>query len=74
MPLDLRTVRTANAKLTIERNSGAGELYVLAEDPHEMQNRFLDPGVATLQRELEDMIRARPGSELGAFDPPVGMA
>ncbi len=74
VPLDLRTVRTADAKLTLELNSGAGELYLLGEDPHEMQNRFADPAAASLQRELEDMIRARPGSELDAFDTPVGMA
>ena len=74
VPLDLRTVRTADAKLTLELNSGAGELYHLGDDPHEMHDRFGDPGIAVLQRELEDMIRARPGSELNAFDPAVGMA
>ena len=74
MPLALRTVRTATAKLTLEQNSGAGELYDLAVDPHEMDNRFDDPGAARLRRELEDMIRARPGAELDAFDAPVGMA
>ena len=74
VPLALRTVRTATAKLTLEQNSGAGELYDLAVDPHEMDNRFGDPGAARLRRELEDMIRARPGDELDTFDAPVGMA
>ena len=43
VPLDLRTVRTKEHKLTIERISGAGELYDLVNDPHEMDNRFADP-------------------------------
>ena len=61
IPLELRTVRTRTAKLTIDQISGEGELYDLAEDPMEMVNRFNDPGKAALQRELHDMIRARPG-------------
>lgn len=40
--LDLRAVRTRNAKLTLELGSGAGELYLLDEDPGEMHNRFDD--------------------------------
>ena len=61
IPLELRTVRTRTAKLTIDEISGDGELYDLSEDPMEMVNRFGDPGKAALQRELHDMIRARPG-------------
>lgn len=45
----------------IHRISGDGERYVLSEDPDEMDNRFGDPGVAALQRELVDMIDSRPG-------------
>ena len=41
--LDLRAVRTRTAKLTLELGSGAGELYDLANDPHESENRFDDP-------------------------------
>ena len=59
--LNLRTVRTKTAKLTLELISGAGELYDLSDDPDEMVNRFDDPGVAVLQKELTDMINARPG-------------
>ena len=50
----LRTVRTKRHKLTLETNSGAGELYDLANDPQEMDNRFGDaapphqPGSARL--------------------------
>ncbi len=61
IPLELRTVRTRTAKLTIDQISGDGELYDLAEDPLEMVNRYNDPGKAALQQELHDMIRARPG-------------
>ena len=67
-------MRTKAHKLTLELDSGAGELYDLAQDPAEMDNRFGDPGVARIQRELTDMIRARPDD---ARDPPlepVGMA
>ena len=74
VPLELRTVRTKTAKLTLELGSGAGELYDLAGDPNEMDNRFDDPGAAALRRELEEMVHARPGDVLEAFDEPVGMA
>lgn len=74
VPLALRTVRTRNAKLTVEAESGGGELYDLAEDPHEMDNRYDDPGAASLRRDLEDMIRARPGPVVDDIDPAVGMA
>ncbi|MBT3917017.1 MAG: sulfatase-like hydrolase/transferase [Rhodospirillaceae bacterium] len=62
--LNLRTVRTQSAKLTIEEISGAGEMYDLSDDPDEMVNRFDDPGKKALQKELFDMIRARPGSTM----------
>jgi len=61
VPLMLSTVRTASAKLTVDAESGDGELYDLKEDPDEMLNRFKDPGYATLRRELEDMLTERPG-------------
>ena len=67
IPLELRTVRTGTAKLTIDRLSGAGELYDLADDPMEMANRFGDPAKAALQKELEAMIEARPGPVLDAL-------
>jgi arylsulfatase A-like enzyme len=59
--LELRTVRTKTAKLTLELISGAGEMYDLAEDPDEMHNLFDDPGKGALVKELTDMIHARPG-------------
>ena len=72
--LELRTVRTKDTKLTIEKNSGAGEMYNLAQDPYEMHNLFEDSGSVFLKKELMDMIVERPGDELKEFDEPVGMA
>jgi len=72
--LKLRTVRTKRRKLTLELNSGAGELYDLAEDPDEMDNRFDDPVMRSVRAELTDMIRARPDDALETPLKPVGMA
>ncbi len=72
--LQLRTVRTKTHKCTFELNSGAGELYDLVHDPAEMVNCFDDPGYAAIRRELEDMMRARPGTLLAQLPEPIGMA
>ncbi len=72
--LELRTVHTGSAKLTLELISGVGELYDLENDPHEMNNLFEDSEAKALRNELEEMIRARPGKVLERFDEPVGMA
>jgi arylsulfatase A-like enzyme len=72
--LQLRTVRTRTHKCTFELGSGAGELYDLANDPAEMDNRFDDPGCASVRRELYDMMRARPGVVRADLAEPVGMA
>jgi arylsulfatase A-like enzyme len=71
--LGLRTVRTRTHKLTLELNSGAGELYDLKNDPGEMDNRFGDPACAKVQRELADMIASRPNDAIAPL-PQVGMA
>jgi arylsulfatase A-like enzyme len=72
--LELRTVRTRRHKLTVDRKSGAGELYDLHEDPQEMVNRFDDPGCRAVRRELEDMLASRPDDALKPPLPQVGMA
>lgn len=71
--LNLRTVRTQNLKLTVEENSGTGELYDLFNDPDEMVNRFGDPAYATKQKELMDMIASRPDDACDPM-PQIGMA
>lgn len=72
--LDLRAVRTRRAKLTLEMGSGAGELYLLDEDPGEMHNRFDDPSCRGLRTELEAMIRSRPADEMEPLPEPIGAA
>lgn len=72
--LQLRTVRTKTHKCTFELGSGAGELYDLHNDPGEMDNLFNDPGRAIIQKELHDMMRARPGKIRDDLAEPIGMA
>ncbi len=72
--LNLRTVRTRTHKCTFELVSGAGELYDLKNDPKEMNNLFDDPGYTKLKKELEDMVRARPGKVREDLAEPIGMA
>ena len=74
MGLKLRTVRTSTHKLTLEMESGAGELYDLANDPHEMDNLFVGKGHSAVRKELQDMIRERPGDVMDLLPEPVGMA
>ena len=71
--LDLRTVRTRDAKLTLELNSGAGELYDLRNDPDEMENLFGVPAHQALQKQLTEMIESRPDDAVPRL-PQVGMA
>lgn len=72
--LDLRTVHTGTAKLTMELRSGDGEMYDLSVDPDEMANVWNDPDHKTLQSSLEFLLRKRPGVELNKFDEQVGTA
>ena len=72
--LDLRAVRTRTAKLTLELGSGAGELYDLANDPHESENRFDDPACRGLRDELTQRLHSRPADIAPQFAEPVGPA
>ncbi|UTW11405.1 sulfatase-like hydrolase/transferase [Marinobacterium rhizophilum] len=74
VPLSLRTVRTRRHKLTLEAVSGAGELYDLENDPHEMNNLFDDPAAASVRRELEAMLQNRPDDMRPELSIPVGTA
>ena len=64
LDLKLRVVRTRQHKLTLEANSGAGELYDLHNDPWETQNLWDDPAARALRQELTDMINSRPDDAL----------
>jgi hypothetical protein len=68
--MSLPSVRTKRHKLTLDLRSGAGELYDLVDDPHEMQNLFES---AKAKGELIDMIRSRPADAVPRL-PQVGMA
>ncbi len=74
VPLELHTVRGQGWKCTVEKRSGAGELYDLREDPDEMRNLFDDPAGAVLRRQAEALIEARPGKRRAEKLPVVGMA
>jgi hypothetical protein len=66
-------VRTRRHKLTLELRTGAGELYDLYDDPHEMNNRFNDGGLSVVQKNLVEMVRSRPPDAVPRL-PQVGMA
>lgn len=71
--LELRTVRTRSHKLTLDLNSGEGEMYDLANDPDEQVNIFHDPEAAEMRTMLESYIASRPDDAQGD-KVPVGTA
>jgi arylsulfatase A-like enzyme len=72
--LDLRTVRTQSAKLTLELASGVGEMYDLSNDPHECVNLFDDPKHRGLREELMQRLMSRPDDIRTPLPEPVGPA
>jgi arylsulfatase A-like enzyme len=72
--LDLRTVRTRSAKLTVELTSGVGEMYDLSNDPHECVNLFDDPKHRGLREELMQRLMSRPDDIRTPLPEPVGPA
>jgi arylsulfatase A-like enzyme len=72
--LDLRTVRTRSAKLTLELTSGVGEMYDLSNDPHECVNLFDDPKHRGLREELMQRLMSRPDDIRNPLPEPVGPA
>ena len=65
--LELRTIRSETARLTVDLSSGAGELYDLMNDPDEMHNLWDDPATKGLQQELMDCVYQRPGGIMEEF-------
>lgn len=72
--LRLRTARSRRHKLTVDVDSGAGELYDLVDDPHELENRFDDPALQQVQRDLESAIADRPDDVMDPLPARVGMS
>jgi arylsulfatase A-like enzyme len=72
--LQLNTVRTARYSYTVESGSGDGELYDLQDDPHQLHNRFDDPGWQAVCEEIHALLLARPGALRDTLAEPVGMA
>ena len=67
----MRVVRTTRHKMTMEMNSGAGELYDLQDDPYETTNLFDQE--SKLKKEFEDMIRSRPNDQITEALVPSGL-
>lgn len=72
--LQLRTIRTEAHRLTVDAISGAGELYDLDRDRHELQNVYDDPDYAEVRAAMEAMIEERPDDVIVDPPEPVGMA
>jgi arylsulfatase A-like enzyme len=72
--LKLRTVRTKRYRLTVETDSGAGELYDMVDDPYEMDNLFDDALLASVKKDMLDMIRIRTNDIMDPLPPQLGNA
>lgn len=71
--LSLQTVRTKTAKMTVDKVSGAGELYDLIADPDEIHNQYDNLEMQPLKNELQSMLDKRPNDYL-PHQTQVGMA
>ena len=74
VPLLLRTVRDERYRLTLELESGAGELYDFATDPFECVNLFEHKDYAEVRDRLTGYIHARPDDALPEPLPVSGLA
>lgn len=59
--LQLRTIRTETARLTVDLISGDGELYDFSTDPDELNNLWNDASARSLRDELMEYVHNRPG-------------
>ena len=74
VPPRMRTLVTRRWRLTISHGDDWGELYDLANDPHEMDNLFEDPGHRAIRGELMEKLAYRQ-MELADRSPlPMGRA
>ncbi|MEL6964745.1 MAG: sulfatase/phosphatase domain-containing protein, partial [Pseudomonadota bacterium] len=71
--LSLRTVRTKTHKLTVDLQSGSGELYDLENDPVELRNPFNTEEARDIQTALMTYIQSRP-NDMRPNAVQVGMA
>jgi arylsulfatase A-like enzyme len=71
--LQLQTVRTRNAKLTVDRISGDGEYYDLDRDPYELTNLFSHQSSAALRSKLFSFLDLRP-DDMRPVQEQVGIA
>jgi arylsulfatase A-like enzyme len=53
---NIKMIRTPEWKLVHYLHAPHGELYNLKEDPHELYNRFADPGAANACREMQSQL------------------
>ena len=58
-PSRMRTLITSRWRMTIAHADAWGELYDLANDPHEMDNLFEDPGHRGVRAELMEKLAYR---------------
>lgn len=72
--LDLRTVRTHSAKLTVDLSSGAGEMYDLHNDPYECENLYGHATHRGLRDEMMQRLMSRPDDIRNPLPSPVGPA
>jgi hypothetical protein len=57
-PTRIRTVQTEDARLTVFQGLDRGELFDLAVDPGELENRFCDPSSGSARCELQERLLA----------------
>ncbi len=71
--LSMRVVRTKTDKLSMNMETGEGEMHDLVNDPDEMINVFEGPSYAARRAELEEFLAQRP-DDITPNRVPVGPA
>jgi arylsulfatase A-like enzyme len=73
-PVRCRTLVTRQHRLTIYDGVAWGELYDLAADPHELVNRWADPGARDLRHALTELLLRTAVSYTDTSPFPMGLA